>query len=219
MCTNPEGPESRQTLYATSRRQRQQWRAAAHSNSGQGPDHASCCSRTNGYDGLHTPHGIARSETGNRRARTSQAFRARQSAYSGPSGEPASSEFPTQESGSSVAETGMSLPDGHEEPISRKHDRESFDCGELALNEFLQYHARRSHDKGAARTFLAIFRLAGRSIDPRCGPAMSARSNRSWWRGNPDRSEVRPSCKIVCLVRNRSAAGLAMFAAPAARND
>ena len=50
----------------------------------------------------------------------------------------------------------MSLPDWHEEPISRKHDRDSFDCGESALNEFLQHHARKNHDKGAAKTFLAI---------------------------------------------------------------
>jgi GNAT superfamily N-acetyltransferase len=50
----------------------------------------------------------------------------------------------------------MSLPAWHEEPISTKHDREAFDCGETALNEFLQRHARRSHDLGGAKTFLAI---------------------------------------------------------------
>ena len=44
----------------------------------------------------------------------------------------------------------------HEEPISKKHDREAFDCGEEALNEFLRRHARRSHDLGGAKTFLAI---------------------------------------------------------------
>ena len=50
----------------------------------------------------------------------------------------------------------MSLPDWHEEPIGKKHDRDSFDCGEPALNEFLRRHARQSHDKGAAKTFLAV---------------------------------------------------------------
>jgi len=50
----------------------------------------------------------------------------------------------------------MSLPAWHEEPISKKHNRGAFDCGEPALNEFLQRHARRSHDLGGAKTFLAI---------------------------------------------------------------
>jgi GNAT superfamily N-acetyltransferase len=44
----------------------------------------------------------------------------------------------------------------HEEPINKKHDRETFDCGEEALNEFLRRYARRSHDLGGAKTFLAI---------------------------------------------------------------
>jgi GNAT superfamily N-acetyltransferase len=44
----------------------------------------------------------------------------------------------------------------HEEAITKKHDREAFDCGEPALSEFLQRHARKSHDLGAAKTFLAI---------------------------------------------------------------
>jgi len=50
----------------------------------------------------------------------------------------------------------MSLPAWHEESISKKHNREAFDCGEPALNEFLQRYARRSHDLGGAKTFLAI---------------------------------------------------------------
>jgi len=44
----------------------------------------------------------------------------------------------------------------HEEPIGKKYDRETFDCGEPALNEFLQHHARKSHELGGAKTFLAI---------------------------------------------------------------
>lgn len=44
----------------------------------------------------------------------------------------------------------------HEEAISKKHDREAFDCGEEALNEFLCRYARKSHERGGAKTFLAI---------------------------------------------------------------
>jgi GNAT superfamily N-acetyltransferase len=44
----------------------------------------------------------------------------------------------------------------HEEPISRHHDRESFDCGEEALNEYLRRYARKSHERGGAKTFLAV---------------------------------------------------------------
>ncbi len=43
-----------------------------------------------------------------------------------------------------------------EEPISKKHDREAFDCGEAALNDFLRRYARKSHERGGAKTFLAI---------------------------------------------------------------
>jgi GNAT superfamily N-acetyltransferase len=44
----------------------------------------------------------------------------------------------------------------HEEPISRKHDREAFDCGDEAVNEFLRRYARKSHERGGAKTFLAM---------------------------------------------------------------
>ncbi|MFZ0956677.1 MAG: GNAT family N-acetyltransferase [Candidatus Sulfotelmatobacter sp.] len=44
----------------------------------------------------------------------------------------------------------------HEEPIRKKHDREGFECGEEALNEFLRRYARKSHERGGAKTFLAI---------------------------------------------------------------
>ena len=50
----------------------------------------------------------------------------------------------------------MTLPAWHEEPIERRHDRKSFDCGDAALNEFLQRYARQSHELGAAKTILAI---------------------------------------------------------------
>jgi GNAT superfamily N-acetyltransferase len=44
----------------------------------------------------------------------------------------------------------------HEEPINKRHDREAFDCGEEALNEFLRRYARKNHELGGAKTFLAI---------------------------------------------------------------
>jgi hypothetical protein len=52
----------------------------------------------------------------------------------------------------------------HEEPIGKRHDRETFDCGETALNEFLQRYARRNHEMGGAKTFLAIDDAAGKAI-------------------------------------------------------
>lgn len=50
----------------------------------------------------------------------------------------------------------MTLPAWHEEPIEKRHDRAGFDCGDSELNEFLQRHARKSHEKGAAKTFIAV---------------------------------------------------------------
>lgn len=50
----------------------------------------------------------------------------------------------------------MTLPAWHEEPISRKHDRKAFDCGDAAINDFLRRYARQSHDLGGTKTILAI---------------------------------------------------------------
>lgn len=50
----------------------------------------------------------------------------------------------------------MTLPTWHEEPIAKNHARKDFDCGDAALNLFLKNHARQSHEKGGAKTFLAI---------------------------------------------------------------
>lgn len=58
----------------------------------------------------------------------------------------------------------MSIPAWHEQPIARGHDRESFDCGEPALNEFLRLHARKNHDLGGAKTFLAVSAADGMTI-------------------------------------------------------
>lgn len=50
----------------------------------------------------------------------------------------------------------MTIPPWHEEPISRRHNRDAFDCGDAALNEFLRRYARQAHDHGGAKTFLAV---------------------------------------------------------------
>jgi GNAT superfamily N-acetyltransferase len=50
----------------------------------------------------------------------------------------------------------MALPPWHEVAISKEHDRDQFDCGEPALNEFLQKHARKNHERGSSKTFLAV---------------------------------------------------------------
>ena len=58
----------------------------------------------------------------------------------------------------------MSLPTWHEEPIARKHNRDVFDCGVPALNEYLRRYARQSHERGAAKTFLAISNADGKTV-------------------------------------------------------
>ena len=58
----------------------------------------------------------------------------------------------------------MKIPPWHEVPISRAYDREAFDCGDAALNEFLRRHARKSHDQGGAKTFLAVDDAEGKRI-------------------------------------------------------
>ena len=58
----------------------------------------------------------------------------------------------------------MNVTAWHEEPIGKKHDRNAFDCGEEALNEFLRRHARKSHELGGAKTFLAISDAGDKAI-------------------------------------------------------
>jgi GNAT superfamily N-acetyltransferase len=50
----------------------------------------------------------------------------------------------------------MTLPAWHEEAICKGHDRQAFDCGDAALNEFLRRYARQNHEQGAAKTFVAV---------------------------------------------------------------
>lgn len=44
----------------------------------------------------------------------------------------------------------------HEQAISKAHDRAGFDCGDEALNAFLRCHARKTHERGGAKTFVAV---------------------------------------------------------------
>ena len=48
------------------------------------------------------------------------------------------------------------LPVWREEPIGKHLDRGDFDCGDEALNQFLHRHARQAHEKGGAKTYLAV---------------------------------------------------------------
>lgn len=41
------------------------------------------------------------------------------------------------------------------EPIRSRHDRESFDCGELSLDEYLKKYARQNEDLNLSRTWVA----------------------------------------------------------------
>ena len=50
----------------------------------------------------------------------------------------------------------MTVPPWREEPISRKHDRKGFDCGQPDLNDFLARYARQSHESGASKTYVAV---------------------------------------------------------------
>jgi GNAT superfamily N-acetyltransferase len=53
-----------------------------------------------------------------------------------------------------------------QEPLRRDHDRRGFDCGVVALNEFLRTHARQNAESGGAKTYVAVserepIRIAG----------------------------------------------------------
>ena len=50
----------------------------------------------------------------------------------------------------------MTLPAWEEEAIAKSHDRQSFDCGDPAMNAFFRRYARQSHEQNASKTFCAI---------------------------------------------------------------
>jgi hypothetical protein len=41
-------------------------------------------------------------------------------------------------------------------PIDKQYQRNSFDCGYQILNDHLKKYARQNHNKGIAKTFVAI---------------------------------------------------------------
>uniref|UniRef100_Q07RJ6 GCN5-related N-acetyltransferase n=1 Tax=Rhodopseudomonas palustris (strain BisA53) TaxID=316055 RepID=Q07RJ6_RHOP5 len=49
--------------------------------------------------------------------------------------------------------TGLSW---EEAPIGRTHNRSGFDCGDADLNTYLQRYARRNHESGGAKCFVAV---------------------------------------------------------------
>lgn len=68
--------------------------------------------------------------------------------------------------------------------IEESHQREEFDCGEEALNNYLQRYARQNHERNIARTFVAVdetdrvlgyYSLASASIEFASLPAEVAR--------------------------------------------
>jgi len=50
-------------------------------------------------------------------------------------------------------------------PIDKSHQRNDFDCGYLALNEYLKRYARQNHNQGTAKTFVAISASGGLKVD------------------------------------------------------
>jgi GNAT superfamily N-acetyltransferase len=50
----------------------------------------------------------------------------------------------------------VNLPEWREAPISKSHKRADFDCGDDELNDFMRRHARQSHERGGAKTVLAV---------------------------------------------------------------
>jgi hypothetical protein len=58
----------------------------------------------------------------------------------------------------------MALPAWREEAIAKKHDRKGFNCGERALNDFLHLNARQSHERGGAKTFVAVDAGDGKTV-------------------------------------------------------
>lgn len=49
--------------------------------------------------------------------------------------------------------------------IAKNHERAAFDCGYPILNEYLKRYARQNHNKGIAKTIVAISALGGLKID------------------------------------------------------
>ena len=58
----------------------------------------------------------------------------------------------------------MTIPAWHEEPIQKTHNRKGFDCGQEDLNTFLAQHARKAHENGASKTYVAVDDADGTTV-------------------------------------------------------
>lgn len=56
----------------------------------------------------------------------------------------------------------MTQPTWHGEAIGKHHNREEFNCGDDALNQYLYRHARQSHEKGG--TISIVFLVEGWAV-------------------------------------------------------
>ena len=98
------------------------------------------------------------------------------------------------------------------EPLSRAHDRSSFDCGEPALDEFLRRHARQNQERNVSRSYVAI-RDTG---DPRVLGFYTLASGSVAAERFPDEARRRlprypvPVVHLARLAVDRSAQGLGL---------
>lgn len=58
----------------------------------------------------------------------------------------------------------MTIPPWREEAVDKKHNRKGFDCGQVALNAFLAQYARKAHENGASKTYVAVDKADGLTI-------------------------------------------------------
>jgi GNAT superfamily N-acetyltransferase len=58
----------------------------------------------------------------------------------------------------------MSLPGWQDVAIAKQHDRKGFDCGQPDLNSFLSQHARKAHENGVSKTYVALDAENGSTI-------------------------------------------------------
>src|ERR1035441_941936 len=147
----------RSLSHAKNRRGRQQPDVLADSGRGKGAAHA--CGGAEAYrpDRFCPSPRLARGQGCHRGSRSCATLRKGQFAGSRSVGKSAWAERKTAGGRAGIAKAPVqAVMAWHEEPIKKKHDREAFDCGEQALNEFLRRHARQSHERGGAKTFLAI---------------------------------------------------------------
>lgn len=55
-------------------------------------------------------------------------------------------------------------PRWHFCPLGKQHQRSGFDCGDRVLNDYLKKYARQNHNRGIAKTFVAIPATGGQKV-------------------------------------------------------